>query len=77
VEAAAGQAGRPLPGRLSGEIEVDAIELVLFAAVTGEDVRWAGEPDHETLRRRAAHAGPSEEDTLVYPIEFHVVSPAD
>jgi hypothetical protein len=28
-----------------GEIEVDTIELVPFAAVTGEDVRRAGEPD--------------------------------
>jgi hypothetical protein len=41
-----------------GAIEVDAIELVRFAAVTGEDVRPAGEPDSETLRQRAAHAGP-------------------
>jgi hypothetical protein len=60
-----------------GEIEVDAIELVPFAAVTGEDVRRAGEPDRETLRRRAAHAGPIYEDTLVYLIEFHAVSPGD
>jgi hypothetical protein len=60
-----------------GEIEVDAIELVPFAAVTREDVRRAGEPDRETLRQRAAHAGPIEEDTLVYRIEFHAVSPGD
>ncbi|MGB0091010.1 MAG: hypothetical protein WBP81_00495 [Solirubrobacteraceae bacterium] len=60
MEAAAGQAGRP------SEIEVDAIELVPFAAVTGEDVRRASEPDRETLRQRAAHAGPIDEDTLVY-----------
>jgi hypothetical protein len=46
-------------------IEVDAIEPVPFAAVTGEDVRPAGEPDRETLRRRAAHAGPIDDDTLV------------
>jgi hypothetical protein len=57
-----------------GEIEVDTIELVPFAAVTGDDVRRAGEPDRETLRRRAAHAGPIDEDTLVYRIEFHAVS---
>ncbi len=57
-----------------GEIEVDAIELLPFAAVTGEAVRRAGEPDRETLRRRAAHAGPIDEDTLVYLIEFHEVS---
>ena len=58
-----------------GEIEVDAIELVPFAAITARDVRRAGEPDRETLRRRAAHAGPIDEDTLVYRIEFHAVSP--
>jgi hypothetical protein len=57
-----------------GEIEVDAVELVPFAAVTDEDVRRAGEPDRETLRQRAAHAGPIDEDTLVYRIEFHAVS---
>ena len=56
-----------------GEIEVDTIELVPFAAVTGEEVRRAGEPDREALRQRAAHAGPIDEDTLVYLIEFHVV----
>jgi hypothetical protein len=60
-----------------GEIEVDAIELVPFAAITGDDVRRAGEPDRETLRRRAAHAGPIDEDTLVYRIEFHVVSTSE
>jgi hypothetical protein len=58
-----------------GEIEIDAIEHVPFAAVTAEDVERAGEPDRETLRRRAAHAGPIDEDTLVYRVEFHVVSP--
>jgi hypothetical protein len=60
-----------------GQIEVDAIELVPFAAITKADVRRAGEPDRETLRRRAAHAGPIEEDTLVYRIEFHPVAPGD
>jgi hypothetical protein len=58
-----------------GEIEVDAIELVPFAAVTAQDVRRAGEPDRETLRQRAAHAGPIDEDTLVYRIAFHAVPP--
>jgi hypothetical protein len=57
-----------------GAIEVDAIELVPFAAITREDVRRAGERDRESLRRRAAHAGPITEDTLVYRIEFHPVS---
>jgi hypothetical protein len=60
-----------------GEIEIDAIELVPFSAITEADVRRAGEPDRETLRQRAAHAGPIEEDTLVYRIEFHTVSPAE
>jgi hypothetical protein len=60
-----------------GEIEVDGIELVPFAAISGNDVRRAGEVDRETLRRRAAHAGPIEEDTLVYRIEFRAVSPGD
>jgi hypothetical protein len=60
-----------------GEIEIDAIELVPFSAITEADVRRAGEPDRETLRQRAAHAGPIDEDTLVYRIEFHTVSPGD
>jgi hypothetical protein len=60
-----------------GEIEVDAIELVPFAAITPEDVRRAGEPDRETLRRRAAHAGPVDDGTLVYRIDFHAVSPGE
>ena len=60
-----------------GEIEIDAIELLPFAAITEEDVRRAGEPDRETLRQRAAHAGPIDEDTLVYRIEFHAVSQAN
>ena len=57
-----------------GLIEVDAIDLVPFAAITDADVRRAGEPDRETLRERAAHAGPIDEDTLVYRIELHPVS---
>jgi hypothetical protein len=60
-----------------GAIEIDSIELVPFAAITTEDVRRAGEPDRETLRQRAAHAGPIDEDTLVYLIEFHAVTAAD
>jgi hypothetical protein len=54
-------------------IEVDSIELLPFSAISAEDVVRAGEPDLETLRRRAAHAGPINESTLVYRIEFHVV----
>jgi hypothetical protein len=60
-----------------GEIEIDAIELIPFAAITDDDVRQAGESDRETLRQRAAHAGPIDEDTLVYRIEFHAVIPGD
>lgn len=59
-----------------GEIEVDAIELVPFTAITARDVRRAGETDRESLRHRAAHAGPIDDDTLVYRIEFHRVGPA-
>jgi hypothetical protein len=60
-----------------GLIEVDAIELVPFSAITEADIRRAGEPDRETLRDRAAHAGPIDDDTLVYRIELHAVSPED
>jgi hypothetical protein len=60
-----------------GMIEVDDIELVPFAAITDQDVVRAGEVDRESLRERAAHAGPIDEDTLVYRIAFHPVSPGD
>ncbi|HEX5587381.1 MAG TPA: ASCH domain-containing protein [Acidimicrobiia bacterium] len=55
-------------------IEVDAIELVPFAAITRADVRRSGERDRESLRARAAHAGPVHDDTMLYRIEFHVVT---
>jgi hypothetical protein len=51
-----------------------SIELVLFSSVTRADVRRSGEQDRDELRRRAAHAGPIDDDTLVYRVEFHVVS---
>lgn len=54
-------------------IEVDSIELVPFSTITPDDVRRACEPDLETLRRRAAHAGPIEDGTVLHRIEFHVV----
>jgi hypothetical protein len=54
-------------------IEIDSIELLPFSAVTGADIRSSGEPDRESLRDRAAHAGPINDDTLVYRIEFRVV----
>jgi hypothetical protein len=54
-------------------IEIDSIEMVPFSSVTAADVRRAGEKDRESLRKRTAHAGPIDDDTLVYRIEFHVV----
>jgi len=57
----------------SAFFEVDEMELVPFSSVTAADVRRSGEKDRESLRRRAAHAGPIGDDTLVYRIEFHVV----
>ena len=54
-------------------IEVDAVEVLPFSAVTEEDVRASGEADREALRSRAAHSGPIHEDTLVHRVEFHVV----
>jgi hypothetical protein len=56
-----------------GWIEVDSVELIPFSAIDQVDVRRAGESDLEALRRRAAHAGPIDDDTLVYRIEFHAV----
>lgn len=55
-----------------GQIEVDSVELVSFSAIDETDVRLSGEADLESLRRRAAHAGPIGDDTLLYRIEFHV-----
>jgi hypothetical protein len=58
-------------------IEIDEIELLPFSSITDEDLARAGEPDLETLRRRAAHAGPIDDDTLLYRVEFHVVRQQD
>jgi hypothetical protein len=55
------------------EIEIDSMELVPFSSVSAADIRRAGEPDRETLRARAAHAGPITDDTLLYRIALHVV----
>ena len=57
----------------SATIQVDEIDLLPFASITDEDLAHTGEPDRETLRRRAAHAGPIHDDTFVYRVEFHVV----
>jgi hypothetical protein len=55
------------------KIEVDSVELVPFAAITAADIRRSGEKDRESLRQRAAHAGPIADDTLLYRVEFHLV----
>lgn len=55
------------------QIEVDAVDLVPFAAITPADVRQSGERDRESLRQRAAHAGAIADDTLLYRVEFHLV----
>lgn len=57
-------------------IEVDSVELMPFRAISESDVRYSGERDRESLRARAAHAGPIADDTVIYRVEFHVV-PAD
>jgi hypothetical protein len=56
-----------------GQIEVDAVELVPFSGITRADLSSSGEPDRETLRRRAAHSGPIADDTLLYRVEFHLI----
>jgi len=65
--------GRYAVGRADKEIEVDAITRVRFADISAADVRRAGEHDRAALRARAAHAGPVEDETLLYRIAFHVV----
>ena len=57
-----------------GHIEIDAVELVAFSSITPVEVGRCGEVDLDSLRRRAAHAGPITGDTLVYRIEFHPVT---
>jgi hypothetical protein len=54
-------------------LEVDDLELLPFSSITPDDLALTGEPDVEHLRRRAAHAGPIDDDTLVYRVAFHVV----
>lgn len=56
----------------SGQIVVDSVDLVPFSAIDEADLRRCGDADLESLRRRAAHAGPVHDDTLMYRIEFHV-----
>jgi hypothetical protein len=54
-------------------IEIDSMELMPFSAIAEADVRRCGERDRESLRERAAHAGPIADDTLLYRVEFHLV----
>jgi hypothetical protein len=58
-------------------IEVDEIELMPFSSITDEDLVRTGEPDLDALRRRAAHAGPIHDDTVLYRVEFHVLGRPD
>lgn len=58
-------------------IEVDEIDLLPFSSITDEDLARTGEPDVESLRRRAAHAGPIHDDTVLYRVGFHVVRNLD
>lgn len=61
----------------SVRIEVDDIDELPFASITEDDLARTGEPDIETLRRRAAHSGPIHDDTVLYRVEFHVVGDDD
>jgi hypothetical protein len=54
-------------------IEVDSIDLVPFSSIDDADLALTGERDLESVRRRAAHAGPVHDDTLLYRIEFHII----
>ena len=58
-------------------IEIDDIEHLPFSSITDEDLALTGENDVDALRRRAAHAGPIDHDTLLYRIEFHVARGLD
>ncbi len=53
-------------------IEIDAMSLIPFGEVDDEDVRRSGERSLEQLRQRAAHAGPIEDSTMVFRVEFHL-----
>ena len=59
-------------GVSGGQTEVDSVEPIPFAFIDEYDIHRAGETDRESLRQRAAHAGPIHDDTLVYRVEFHV-----
>ncbi len=54
-------------------IEIDSIEALSFSAVTHVDVAASRQVEREFLRDRAAHAGPTGDDTLVYRVDLLVV----
>ena len=58
-------------------IEVDEVDLIPFHAITAGDIRRSGERNLESLRTRAAHAGPIDDDTLLYRVEFHLAPQID
>jgi hypothetical protein len=55
------------------QIEVDDVDVMPFGSISAADLDRSGEPDRESLRRRAAHSGPITDETLVYRIEFHAL----
>ena len=55
----------------AAHIVVDSVELMPFSDQPAEG--RSGEPDLEALRRRAAHAGPIDDGTLLHRVEFRVV----
>ena len=56
-----------------GLIQVDALDLVPFSGIDEVDLRRSGEANLQALRQRAAHAGPIDDDTPLYRIQFHLV----
>jgi hypothetical protein len=56
-----------------GQIEVDSIELVRFASIDDMNLQRTEEAVRESLRGRAAHAGPIQDNTLLCRIEFHLI----
>jgi len=67
--AAWGDLETPIPLWMTAEPH----RLVPFAVITDADVRRAGDPGRGGLRHRAAHAGPTDDGTLLHRMEFHPV----
>jgi hypothetical protein len=65
------------PGARKGT-QLDAIELVPFAAITEADVgERAGPTARQCATAARTRASPIDENTFVYRIELHRVSPED